>query len=280
MTYTIEQLSSPETYRNDKKLFAMARAIATALYPDRAQWMPFKEEITNGQHPQLVLEHIESIRRAEAAEMQIHNDLVEAFKGITVPANVTMELQGQTIRIATPWDGNDLGKRLSGKGAHWYPEQRVWVYPLDNVLSLPRIFANWQKSQADSAAALQQAEAQRRQQQAEARRQQQAIWDEENRQNAARRQQERAERERAQAVAVGQRVRITAGQYKIGDTLRGRQITGFGKQWTESNLSRGQLYQECEFGRCDNEPVCVDCFMCSKHCRCGTQTTYCYAYFS
>ena len=28
----------------------------------------------------------------------------------------------------------------------------------------------------------------------------------------------------------------------------------------------GQLWQECE--RCGDEPVCIDCERCKKHCRC------------
>jgi hypothetical protein len=30
---------------------------------------------------------------------------------------------------------------------------------------------------------------------------------------------------------------------------------------------KGQLWQEC--GRCNAEPVCIDCERCVKHCRCA-----------
>lgn len=33
-------------------------------------------------------------------------------------------------------------------------------------------------------------------------------------------------------------------------------------------MLRGQLYQECETLGCENEPVCVVCLLCSKHCSC------------
>lgn len=33
-------------------------------------------------------------------------------------------------------------------------------------------------------------------------------------------------------------------------------------------LAWGQLWQECELSRCDNEPVCVNCFRCGYHCDC------------
>ena len=277
--YTLEELSNAETYTNDPALATLARKVAmeewNKLPAGTIAGGDYKRQVLSGQYPQPVKARIEELLRTEAAEMQIHNDLVEEYKKIVAPANVTMQLQGNIIRIATPWDGNDLGKRLSGKGAHWDDRGRAWEYPLDNVLSLPRIFANWQKSQASAAQAQQQAEAQRRQQREAAQRQRETQWAEERRQNDAIRQQQR----QAQAVAVAQRVRVLAGQYKIGQILNGSSIISFGKSWTESDLSRGQLYQECDYDRCDGEPVCVDCFKCSKHCGCGSQITYCYAYF-
>ena len=86
--YTLEQLSDPETYKADKKLFGMARTIAESMYASREQWLPFKNEITDGKHPQVVIEYLESLRRAEAAEMEIHNMLVEEYKKVNPPANV------------------------------------------------------------------------------------------------------------------------------------------------------------------------------------------------
>jgi len=75
------------------------------------------------------------------------------------------------------------------------------------------------------------------------------------------------------------RLKVKAGQYQVGDQIDGRVITGFGKVWAEATLSGGQLWQECEYGPCQNEPVCVHCFKCEKHCHCDT-VEYCYAYFS
>lgn len=75
------------------------------------------------------------------------------------------------------------------------------------------------------------------------------------------------------------RVKVKAGQYQVGNMLEGRTIAGFGKVWSEATLSGGQLWQECDQGDCDREPVCVHCFRCDKHCHCDT-VEYCYAYFS
>lgn len=34
------------------------------------------------------------------------------------------------------------------------------------------------------------------------------------------------------------------------------------------SVSRGQLWQECEKPGCNNEPVCLNCFLCDEHCSC------------
>lgn len=34
------------------------------------------------------------------------------------------------------------------------------------------------------------------------------------------------------------------------------------------SLSHGELWQECERRGCDTEPVCVNCFLCDRHCTC------------
>jgi len=36
---------------------------------------------------------------------------------------------------------------------------------------------------------------------------------------------------------------------------------------------RGELWQECEKSGCETEPVCVSCFYCARHCRCGDGPT-------
>lgn len=33
-------------------------------------------------------------------------------------------------------------------------------------------------------------------------------------------------------------------------------------------MPNGQLWQPCSVRGCNNEPVCVDCMRCRKHCRC------------
>ena len=34
----------------------------------------------------------------------------------------------------------------------------------------------------------------------------------------------------------------------------------------ESENMKGELWQECE---CGEEPVCAQCFLCTKHCTCN-----------
>lgn len=276
--YTIAELSQPETYKNDKELFGMARTIATNQYADRAQWLPFKDEITAGKHPQLVYDYRLKIFAEQMAAFEKRNEGIEIAKALQCPDGVTLTVieDEDAIHLAAPWDGYDLAPRIKRLNGRWDRDLKVWVIPVESAASLKRVFANWQKSQGQKVEADAKAKAEVARQKAEAQRQREAQW-------AAEREADRKAREAqkaAQAKAVAQRIQVEAGKHKIGDVLNGKTITGFGKSWTESNLSHGQLYQPCDYGRCEGEPVCVNCFKCAKHCGCCEQTTYCYAYFS
>lgn len=276
--YTIQELSQPDTYKNDKELFGMARKIAEAQSSDRAVWLPFKNEITDGKHPQLVYDYRLQIFGAQVAAFEKRNESVVIAKSLQCPDGITLTVveDQDVICLAAPWDGYDLAPRIKRLGGHWDRDSKAWIIPVESAASLKRVFVNWQKSQGQKAEADAKAKAEVARQKAAAQRQREAKW-------AAEREEDRKAREAqkaAQAKAVSQRVQVEAGKHKIGDVLNGKTITGFGKSWTESDLRHGQLYQSCDYGRCDGEPVCVNCFMCAKHCGCSGQTTYCYAYFS
>jgi hypothetical protein len=274
----MSQLSDPNTYKNDKELFGLARRIAMERYPDRAQWLPFKDEITAGQHPQLVHDYRVRIVSEQVAGFEKRNAAIAVAKSLQCPNGLTLTVveDQDDIHLAAPWDGYDLAPRLKRLGGRWDRDSKTWVIPVESASSLKRVFANWQKSQGQKAEAEAKAKAERSSQKAAAQRQREARW-------AAERESDRqayAAQKAAQAKAVAQRVLVEAGTHKIGDVLDGSTITGFGKSWTEANLRHGQLYQPCDWGRCDGEPVCVMCEKCAKHCACSGQTTYCYAYFS
>lgn len=276
--YTLEQLSSPEVYKADKTLFGIARTIAMETYHDRDQWLAYRDEIVAGMHPRVVFDYRLKVLAEYAAAFEKRNEAIAVAGTIALPAGVTLTVieNSDVMHLAAPWDGYDLAKRVKRLGGRWDRDAKVWVIPVEGALSLKRIFANWQKSQGQKAESDAKAKAEVARKKAEAQRQREAQW-------AAERDADRNARDAqkaAQAKAVAQRARVKLNQYKIGDMLNGKQITGFGKSWSESDLSKGQLYQQCEYGRCENEPVCADCFQCAKHCGCGTQTTYCYAYFS
>lgn len=276
--YTLEQLGNPETYKTDKGLFGMARTIAEEKFSDRTQMLAFRDEIVAGKHAEVVHGYRVNIVREQVAAFELRNANIETAKAVVPPAGVTITVNEETdkIYIATPWDGYDIAPRIKRLGGRWDADTKIWIVPMDAAGSLKRVFANWQKSQGEKAKIQAAANAEKERQKAATQRQREAQW-------AAEREADRRAREaqkQAQAKAIGERVRVVAGRYKIGDTLNGKAISGFGKSWTESDLSKGQLYQPCADYRCDNEPACVDCERCSKHCTCGTQTNYCYAYFS
>ena len=71
---------------------------------------------------------------------------------------------------------------------------------------------------------------------------------------------------------------VHVNEYKIGDMIHGKTITGFGKSWTEKSFdSDGQLWEECE--RCGTEPIYMPKMLC-ENCYPKTKTIeLCYAYF-
>jgi len=100
----------------------------------------------------------------------------------------------------------------------------------------------------------------------------------------AQREAQYAAERKAQAQAIAARVQVNVGAYKIGDTLNGKTITGFGKSWTVTEAGtwgqRGIRYDEhCDhchrIGEVDNETgLCEHCGADGKTIR------VCYAYFS
>lgn len=272
--YTLEQLSDPQTYTNDSELATFTRKICALTHTDDVP-MPFgewKREYLAGKHAEHVYqalnEAIEAARIADEAatkamfakNAKIETSLSKLAKQI--PTGVTVDVAEAGLILKAPWDGGDLAERLKRVNARWNREQKHFDIPLDAIPSLGRILTNWKKAQDER----------------------NTVKAEQERQAAIKRQKEQkrdayyVEQRKQQAKAVAQRVQVEVGQYKIGDTLEGKSITGFGKSWEEGTLSAGQLYQECDYGRCKNEPVCVNCFKCSKHCGCDTKE-YCYAYF-
>lgn len=74
------------------------------------------------------------------------------------------------------------------------------------------------------------------------------------------------------------REKVTAGQYKVGDTLQGKRIVSFGKTWQEGfssyqyayftapservmsfTFSSGQTVYQNARGRCEDAPCCGCC---------------------
>lgn len=288
-TYTLEQLTKPETYSSDSELATFARRCSEKAYQSVPQgtiaFGDFKRQFLVGQHAEFVFNELQARHQAEQAA-KVAADIAMFAKtakieaalaklGKQIPGGVTVDVSDKGLILKAPWDGGDLAERLGRLGGKWNRENKCFDVPIDAAPSLGRVLANWRKAQderdATEAEAKRKAEQKRQAEQAA----RDAEWARQREQDATAR---KAQQER-QARAVASRVKVTAGQYKVGDLLEDKQITGFGKVWQESTLPFGQLWQECDYGRCENEPVCVSCGKCSKHCGCGEQVTYCYAYF-
>lgn len=285
--YTLAELSSADTYANDPELATWVRKLCATTHTDDVpmSFGDWKREYLAGKHAEHVFQALqEKLAADEAAADAASRALFaknakirKALETLTLPAGI--EIVGNSdshIFIEAPWDGADLAKRFGRIGGEWDRTAKHFVFPLDSAPSLQRVLNNWRKAQDEREVAEAEQKRQREASRAKAQAEREAQWAKERQEQQA----AYAAQRKAQAKAVAERVLVKVGEYKIGDMLEGKKITGFGKQWTESDLSLGQLWQECEYGRCEGEPVCVSCFMCSKHCSCGTQTTYCYAYFS
>lgn len=286
-SYTLEQLSLAETYANDPELATWVRKICATTHTDDVL-MPFgdwKREYLAGQHAEHVYQELQAKLAADEAAADAASRALfarnakirRALEALTLPSGV--EIVGNTddkIFIKAPWDGGDLAQRFSRIGGEWDRQAKHFVFPVESSPSLQRVLNNWRKAQDDRDAVAAEQKRQHEAAKAKTQAKREAQWAEEKQQRDA----IYAAQRKAQAKAVSERVLVKVGEYKIGDMLEGKPITGFGKRWTESSLSHGQLWQECDYGRCDNEPVCVHCFKCSKHCSCGELIAWCYAYFN
>lgn len=281
-TYSLELLRTPEIYQLDTELASLARKLANENYErmgaGRMGFGELKQQFLSGQHAELVFERLNAEHAAEMAAKTERKRLLGLVEALSLPAGVTVTVDGDSLKIKAPYDGGDLNRRLNKKGGHWDGYNRCIVAPLPAVESLPKILSNWAKAQGivQQAKAEAEAKAQAERQQERQRREAERQLLRQQRSEEGRKIEE-AERQR-RAKAVASRVQVTVGQYQVGDLLNGRVITGFGKSWTEATLKAGQLYQPCAEWRCDGEPVCVNCERCARHCGCDTMTV-CYAYF-
>lgn len=280
--YDLETLRTQAIYEQDAELATIARKVAIENFPalgeGRMGTGDLKREFLAGKHAELVFEYLEKLNTQEYEAVREYHRLLDALLEVMPPEGVTIDVDGQYLKIKAPYDGGDLNRRLNRQGGRWDDYNKCSIVPLSTAESLPKIFSNWEKKYQQTQQAKVVATAQRKAEQEKARQERQAAWAAQRQQEAQQRKAQREAEEQRRAKAVASRVQVVAGEYKIGDLLNGRQIIGFGKSWTEATLSGGQLYQECDYGRCQGEPVCVHCFKCGRHCGCDVET-FCYAYF-
>lgn len=282
-TYTIEMLRKPEIYQLDSELATLARKAAVEKFQadgDAGQLSlgDIKRQFLNGEHAEAVFEYLERVEAQEYEKIRAYHNLLDKLIDVVPPQDVTVDIDGQYLKIKAPFDGGDLNRRLNRLGGRWDDWNKCSIVPLTAVESLPKIFANWEKKYRAGQVAKAAAKAEYQAQRERERREREAAWAAQRQREAEQRKATQRAEDQRRARAVASRVLVKVGEHKIGDILDGRPITGFGKSWTEATLSGGQLWQECDYGRCQNEPVCVHCFKCSKHCGCDTET-FCYAYF-
>lgn len=281
--YTIEALRLPETYQQDAELATLARKAAVEKFQadgDTGQLSlgDIKRQFLNGEHAQIVFEYLERIEAQQYEAVRAYHNLLDKLVEVMPPEGVSIEVVGQSLKIKAPFDGGDLNRRLNRLGGRWDDWNKCSIVPLSAAESLPKIFSNWEKKYQATQQAKAAAKAEYQARREKARKEREAAWAIQRQQEAEQRRVQREAEAQRRAKAVASRVKIMVGEYAIGDLLHGRQITGFGQVWSEATLKAGQLYQECDYGRCEGEPVCVNCFKCERHCGCDS-VKVCYAYF-
>lgn len=279
--YNLEILRTPEIYQQDLELATLARKAAVEMFQNMEYGTSLgdlKRQFLNGEHAQVVFEYLERLDTQQYEAVREYNRLLDALLEVMPPEGVSIEIVGQSLKIKAPFDGGDLNRRLNRQGGRWDDYAKCSVVPLSAAESLPKILANWEKAFQTKQQAKAVENAQRKAEREQARKEREAAWTMQRQQEAAQRTAQREADETRRAKAVASRIKVIVGEHRIGDVLNGHQITGFGQAWNEATLRAGQLYQPCDFGRCEGEPVCVNCFKCERHCGCDSAKV-CYAYF-
>ncbi len=241
-----------------------------------------KRAMLAGQFPELVKTHIDPIVADQEAKRKRCVVGQQVAAELSLPAGYAIESDGDDLIIKGNFD-HDLHTRLKRAGAKWDGldgnNTRTWIIPLENTASLKRVFNNWVKASQKKIADEEKSRIAREQRDIEEQRRRAAESAERNSRRAA----ESTERERQHQRAVAARIKVVSSKYKIGDEINGRQITGFGKQWTESQAdpdfgAHGQRWdEECEVcghvGVVDNRSG-----MCKRHHGTSTVVAVCYAY--
>lgn len=200
----------------------------------------------------------------------------------------TIKIEHNEIQaVVTGGSFRDMLKAVKGsfkKQRAWFrDEDKTWVMPGNVEFDL--IQGRIEKKGFQIVASKEDAYAQDRQakarQAAQRQREREEKWARQREQRAA----ERAQRQAAQKKAVAERIRVTVGEYQIGDVLNGKPITGFGKSWTITGIgswgNRGQRWDEpcAHCGRSDL-PIDNHTELCERCGADGNEIHVCYAYFS
>jgi len=253
--------------------------------------------------------------KSPAANHATMDDKMELLNNIKSLLPESLELVGTeekgdaTLVLLKPeYFDFDLHPRIKRIGGYWcglsYKNRRLWVIPIERVGSLKRVFDNHQlakqtpeyieqaKKEAEERARREQAQKERKEQWAKEKEERKKQWAKEKEERKLQWAKEKQERKLKQARVQRERVKVTVGEYDIGDKIFNKPITRFGEEWIEmggapNEYFVGQLWELCECKR--EEPVYMmgslgggEHALCSKciNERYGTEVRYCYAYFS
>lgn len=223
--HTLETLADPSAYA-DELLAKIARDTANKHYERLGRGNmgmgDFKRAVAAGQYPELVLAEIKLVIEKQVGIDNLMDDAAASLQTLELPSGWTATPGYPSIILTGPYNA-EMPARLRRLGGDWDASAKQWLIPTEKHKSIARVFGNAEKAAAQKAAA----------KAAEKEAADKARAAEREAKAAARAAQKAAERE-ATAKAKAGRVRVTVGQYQVGDIINGKPITSFGQAWTEA----------------------------------------------
>lgn len=152
-SYTLSELSTPETYQNDPDLERLCRQTINARFSElgcqtRAE---ARDAVFGGRHPEWVASLLAGELAKQETAQKTFDDAAKTVATLTPPLGYSVEIEAGNILIHGEYN-EDLHERIKRKGGYWdgksHSNRRCLVLPINAAASLKRMFANSQKATA------------------------------------------------------------------------------------------------------------------------------------
>ena len=142
--YSNEELSNPETYKDNPDLEAISRKVGNEKFESHAQGKmgrgDFKKSIQEGKFPELVKEHLDKVlaeKKKKEDDFALSHVIVPTLQ---LPSGWGSEVSDDGIHFAGPYN-EDVQSRLKRLGSYYDPKTRHWIAPHSSNVKLEKMFA-------------------------------------------------------------------------------------------------------------------------------------------